>query len=66
MLTRLENNRFEDVNIPLVDVWTFLFEKPRDFPQDKGEFQLDTFLSFADVQSSTLTRWFQDRIAIAT
>lgn len=65
MLTRLENNRFADVNIPSVDIWTFLFEKPTDFPQDKGEFQIDTFLGFADVQSSTLTRPFQDHIAIA-
>ena len=66
MLTRLENNRFADVNIPSVDTWTFLFERPTDFPQDKGKFQIDTLLGFADVQSSTLTRPFQDRIPIAT
>lgn len=65
MLTRLENNRFVDVNIPLVDIWTFLFEKPTDFPQDKGEFQNDIVLGFADLQSSTPTPSFQGHIAIA-
>ncbi|KFY09376.1 hypothetical protein V491_08207 [Pseudogymnoascus sp. VKM F-3775] len=28
-------SKFADVNIPLVDIWTFLFEKPTEFPQDK-------------------------------
>ena len=66
MLIRLENNRFADVNIPLVDIWTFLFEKPTEFPQDKGEFQINIYLGFADLQSSTPTLSFQGHIAMAT
>lgn len=32
-----------------MDIWTFLFEKPTGFPQDKGELQIETFLDFIDI-----------------
>ncbi|OBT91772.1 hypothetical protein VE01_09321 [Pseudogymnoascus verrucosus] len=47
---------FEDVNIPLVDVWTFLFEKPRDFPQDKVIYTdpvVPRSYSYSDVKTAT-------------
>ncbi|TVY82768.1 putative 4-coumarate--CoA ligase [Lachnellula suecica] len=54
-------SRFPDIDVPNVDLWTFLFErKSKPFPDDKGMFslfpigQMANFYTYAQVRSTAL------------
>lgn len=53
MLTRLESNRYADIDIPSVDIWTFLFAKKTDFPDDKSGILHTVVVGFTDLVIAT-------------